>query len=86
MLNVSDPACRLSEADSEGGSTTTLAVGLEPSVFTPDELPLVAARVGLSGAYLALEATLTGSLWLAMATSAAGLTTMALLSRRSGAK
>ncbi len=53
-----------------------------PSVFTPDELPQVAARIGLAGSYLALEATLTGSLWLSVGTSMAGLVIVILLSRR----
>lgn len=57
----------------------------DPPALGDEELPLVAARAALSGAYLSLEATLTGSLWLAVGTSAAGLVTAMLLSRRGGA-
>ena len=57
-------------------------MNLEPSALTVEEAPLVAARVALSGTFLALESTLTGSLWLAVGTSAAGLLTAILLSQR----
>ena len=49
---------------------------------TSRDLPLVGSRVALSGAYLALEATLTGNLWLAIATNTAGLLTAILLCKR----
>lgn len=51
------------------------------SPFTEDELPLATARVALAGAYLCLEGTLTGSLWFAVGTSAAGMLTAMLLAR-----
>ena len=46
------------------------------------DLPLVGSRVALSGAYLALEATLTGNLWLAIGTNTVGLLTAILLCKR----
>lgn len=52
---------------------------IEPGALTAQELPLVALRAAVAGTYLALEATLTGSLWLAAGTSAAGITTAILL-------
>lgn len=39
------------------------------------------ARVVLAGGYLGVEAAITGSLWLAAGTSAAGMLTAMLLSR-----
>lgn len=58
-------------------------VSLPSNSVTATELPVVAARVAAAGTYLALEASLTGSLWLAVGTSAAGIITGILLNRRS---
>lgn len=44
-----------------------------------DEVVATAARVALAGAYLSLEASLTGCLWLPVATSAAGMLTAVAL-------
>ncbi|PSC68128.1 pentapeptide repeat [Micractinium conductrix] len=46
---------------------------VEPSNITRDERLLICSRVALSSAYLAVETSVTGSLWLSAATSAAGL-------------
>lgn len=56
---------------------------LEPTSVTADERLLICARTALGSAWLALETTLTGSLWLATATGAVGLATAVLLSQRS---
>ena len=67
----------------EGGEAApaTFSMDYTKSPFAEDELPLATARVGLASAYLCLEATLTGSLWLAVGTSAAGMLAAMLLAR-----
>lgn len=70
------------KVDTSDGWRATLVADIKPSVLSQEELTLVAARVALAGSYLALEATLTGSLWLSVGTSMAGLLTVILLSRR----
>lgn len=81
MLTAMD-ATTMMKVDTSDGWRATLVADIKPSVLSQEELTLVAARVALAGSYLALEATLTGSLWLSVGTSMAGLLTVILLSRR----
>ncbi|KAI3428302.1 hypothetical protein D9Q98_006681 [Chlorella vulgaris] len=62
-----------------------IAVNVESSPLSPEELLLVSGRVALASSFLCLEGTLTGSLWLPIATSAAGLITAIQLSKRGSA-
>ena len=55
---------------------------VEPSNITRDERLLICSRVALSSAYLAVETSVTGSLWLSAATSAAGLIVAALATKQ----
>lgn len=59
---------------------------LEPTSITADERLLICTRTALGSAWLALETSLTGSLWLTTATCTVGLAAAVLLSQRSSSR
>ena len=86
------PPCSLRSVDlrqkpeGDGWEGVWVNIPSEVSGLDKGELAAAAARVALAGSYLALEATLTGSLWLAAGTSMAGLVTTIALSRQEGGR
>ena len=83
MGGLDDEAARL-ELDTVKG-ITELARMLKDEVampaMSPAEYSLTAARIGLASAWLGSEALVTGNLWLATGTSAAGLLVALALAR-----
>jgi hypothetical protein len=80
--------CRIPVVTDDGNEEelrAVIAVNVESSPLSPEELLLVSGRVALASSFLCLEGTLTGSLWLPIATSAAGLITAIQLSKRGSA-